>query len=124
MVMCDICIERQNWLLEAGDGSQVVCTCCEDVPEEDDPSATDVGTQTSLKRAAVTIPGAPKRKVQNIYIFLKTKIHRPEMTSTNPSAYQLFSRCFMVELYWVVAPVVIQPVLEFVDIFRIYNILW
>ena len=78
--MCESCKERQRWLLESGDGSQVVCyeRCSDGLVEtgdNDKPPATsdactqtstssDACTQTPLKRISTTVPDAPKRKIQ------------------------------------------------------------
>ena len=67
MDMCDGCTDRQQWLLDSGDGSQVMCLCqIENNQVEDDEIATtiDVGIQTPspVKRSSPSIPNAPKRK--------------------------------------------------------------
>ena len=66
MDMCDACADRQQWLLDSGDGSQVICLCqLEDNIQYDGKVATtiDVGNQTPpLKRSSPFIPFAPKRK--------------------------------------------------------------
>ena len=71
MDMCDGCADRQQWLLDSGDGSQVICLCqvensqVEDNTRYDGEVATtiDVGIQTPpLKRSSPFIPNAPKRK--------------------------------------------------------------
>ena len=70
MDMCDSCMERQNWLLESGDGSQVICydrfsNSVEGAGDEDNlPTSTDACTQTPMKRISTTVPDAPKRKIQ------------------------------------------------------------
>ena len=71
MDQCDNCAEKQNWLLESGDGSQVVCTCYDrfvgsSMKRGNDCKSTfaDASTQTPVKRAQTTVPDAPKRKVQ------------------------------------------------------------
>ena len=56
MDMCDACTDKQQWLLESGDGSQVICLCqidvnsqVEDNMQNNDeiPTTIDVGVQTS-----------------------------------------------------------------------------
>ena len=56
MDMCDACADKQQWLLESGDGSQVICLCqidensqVEDNMQNNDeiPTTIDVGVQTS-----------------------------------------------------------------------------
>ena len=63
MDMCDACTDRQQWLLDSGDGSQVICLC--QVEDEGEVATTiDVGIQTPpLKRSSPFIPNAPKRKL-------------------------------------------------------------
>lgn len=36
--MCDDCKDKQEWLLEIGDGSQVICNCMDGCSEEDNDS--------------------------------------------------------------------------------------
>ena len=72
--MCDACADKQQWLLESGDGSQVICLCqidensqVEDNMQNNDddeiPTTTDVGIQTPpMKRSSPSIPNAPKQK--------------------------------------------------------------
>ena len=68
--MGDTCADRQQWLLENNDGSQVICLCqVEDSQKEDIQNdgkvvaKIDVGIQTPpLKRSSSPpIPNAPKR---------------------------------------------------------------
>ena len=74
MDMCDNCTDRQQWLLENNDGSQVICLCQlekEDNMQNNDeiPTTTDVGIQKlPLKRSLPPILNAPKcvRKMSNI----------------------------------------------------------
>ena len=61
--MCDACADRQQWLLDSGDGSQVICLCqVENSQVEDGKVATtiDVGVQTS------ETTNTSKRKIQRI----------------------------------------------------------
>ena len=70
MDMCDACADKQQWLLESGDGSQVICLCqidensqVEDNMQNNDeiPTTIDVGIRTPpLKRSSPSIPNAPK----------------------------------------------------------------
>ena len=69
MDMCNACADRQQWLLDSGDGSQVLCLCqvensqVEDNMRYDGKVATtiDAGIQTPpLKRSSPFIPNAPK----------------------------------------------------------------
>ena len=70
MDMCNACADRQQWLLDSGDGSQVICSCqvensqVEDNIQNDGKVVTtiDVDIQTPpLKRSSPSIPNAPKR---------------------------------------------------------------
>ena len=72
MDMCNACADRQQWLLDSGDGSQVICLCqVENSQVEDNmrydgevATTTDVDTHTTpLKRSSPFIPNAPKRKL-------------------------------------------------------------
>ena len=50
MDMCDGCVDRQQWLLDSGDGSQVICLCQIKNNQAGDDKVTtliDVGVQTS-----------------------------------------------------------------------------
>ena len=53
MGLCKVCAEKQDWLLESGDGSQVVCLCSN---SQVGTRNFDASTQTPMKRAATTIP--------------------------------------------------------------------
>ena len=77
MDMCNACADRQQWLLDSGDGSQVICSCQvekEDNMQNNDEvvAKIDVDIQTPpLKRSSSPpIPNAPKRgrKMSNISI--------------------------------------------------------
>ena len=97
MDMCDACTDRQQWLLENNDGSQVICLCQvekEDNMQNDDneiPTTTDVGTQTPpLKRSLPPIPNAPKRarKMSNIPIDEEYEsILKQKIFTTHPDLY-------------------------------------
>ena len=80
MDLCGNCEEKQKWLLENDDGSQVVCTCADRFSEEgveecsrdDDGESketnhSDVAVQTP-KRTSTSIMAvdAPQRKIQKI----------------------------------------------------------
>ena len=57
MDMCDACADRQQWLLDSGDGSQVTCICqdvnsqVEDNTRYDDEvvSTINASTHTTIK---------------------------------------------------------------------------
>ena len=99
MDMCDACTDRQQWLLENNDGSQVICLCQvedsqkEDMQNNDDeiPTTTDVGTQTPpLKRSSPPIPNVPKRarKMSNIPIDEEYEsILKQKVFTTHPDLY-------------------------------------
>ena len=92
--MCDACTDRQQWLLDSGDGSQVICLCqIENNQVEDDEVTTtiDVGVQTPpLKRPFPSIPNAPKRvrKMSNISIDEEYEsILKQKIFITHPDLY-------------------------------------
>ena len=64
MAKCKGCVDKQNWLLESGDGSQVVCLCYDHSDTQMDMGNQDAATQTPTNRIATTVPDAPKRKAQ------------------------------------------------------------
>ena len=70
MDMCNACADRQQWLLDSGDGSQVLCLCqVENSQVEDGEVATtiDVGVQTSKRMSSpIKTTDAPKRKMQRM----------------------------------------------------------
>ena len=77
MDMCNACADRQQWLLDSGDGSKVICLCqnvnnqVEDNMQYDSKvsTTTDVATHTTpLNRSSLfIIPNAPKRKLAKSY---------------------------------------------------------
>ena len=70
MDMCDACADRQQWLLDSCDGSQVLCLCqVENSQVEDGEVATtiDVGVQTPKRMSSpIKTTNAPKRKMQRM----------------------------------------------------------
>ena len=90
MDMCDACTDRQQWLLDSGDGSQVICLC--QVEDEGEVATTvDVGIQTPpSKRPFPSIPNAPKRarKMSNIPIDEEYEsILKQKIFTTHPDLY-------------------------------------
>ena len=92
--MCDACTDRQQWLLENNDGSQVICLCqIENSQAGDDEVTTtiDVGVQTPpMKRPFPPIPNAPKRvrKMSNISIDEEYEsILKQKVFATHPDLY-------------------------------------
>ena len=88
MDMCDGCTDRQQWLLDSCDGSQVICLCqIENNQVEDDEIATtiDVGIQTPppVKRSSPSILNAPKRKLakfeRSVWINIGSDIRRHQV---------------------------------------------
>ena len=77
MDQCDKCMEKQKWLLETNDGSQVVCTCADRFSEGDAeeptaamPSTVDNETQTPKGvLTAIANVDAPKRKMRSMEKF-------------------------------------------------------
>ena len=86
MDLCKKCEEKQKWLLEINDGSQVVCTCTDRFSEDDgneecpkdydddmnahqneDLHVKDVGVQTPKRKSTpVMTADAPQRKMQKL----------------------------------------------------------
>ena len=96
MDMCDACTDRQQWLLDLGDGSQVICLCqVENSQVEDEgkvATTIDVGIQTPppVKRSSPSIPNAPKRarKMSNIPIDEEYEsILKQKIFTTHPDLY-------------------------------------
>lgn len=61
MDMCTKCVEKQEWLLESGDGSQVVCICTDPFPESEDKENVVPATPKGVNSTTVDT-NAPKRK--------------------------------------------------------------
>ena len=55
--LCDVCVDKQDWLLENNDGSQVICTCSDNDIQNTTPEMSMTGSSKSGIDSALDLIG-------------------------------------------------------------------
>merc|ERR1711928_249379 len=71
--LCNDCVDKQDWLLENNDGSQVICTCSDNDIQNTTPEMSVTGSSKSGIDSALDIiqSSACRYSIQRFYIGTK-----------------------------------------------------